>query len=511
MTRSLDILRRQAKQLKRAYAEGATEAVARVRQVLPDVTALRHAQALHVIAREQGHPSWPRLKLAAEMAAMDRDARAERLKTALFLGQNWVVEDLLRADPSLGRYDLALCCALYDLEGVKAALERDPSAATRLIGRRTPILHLAFSRRLQAAPQGAEDMIAIAELLVAAGADVNDGFPSEPGAEHKLSALYGAVGHAGNMRLAEWLLERGANPDDQESLYHATELGHLEGLRLLMRRNVRTSGTNALPRMLDFDNLEGARLLLEYGADPNEAVLGHPSGQPVDSIPALHQAARRGRDGRFARLLLAHGADPQAVWNGHSAYALARIYGSTSFAVALEEAGAATALSASEAALAACAQGAPPPGRPLATPSLTDEERRVLTRMIIWKDRLAHAKALVAAGLDPNQTEEMGMPPLHAAGWAGLTEQVAWLLTLSPDLEHKNAYGGDALGTILHGAMHCPEAGERDHVGCARLALEAGAKLRRAELEAVMDEDLAGFLQDWVEAHPDAILEDGAG
>lgn len=108
-----------------------------------------------------------------------------------------------------------------------------------------------------------------------------------------------------------------------------------------MRFGVKAEGTNALLRMLDFDNFEGAKLLLDYGADPNETVTGHPSGQAVPKIPALHHAARRGRDGRFADLLLQLGAHGNAVWQGCTAYAVAMLYGNQSFARALAfEAGA---------------------------------------------------------------------------------------------------------------------------------------------------------------------------
>ena len=167
MSHSLDYLRRQAKHLKRAFNAGAADAVDRVRAVLPQATSLRHTEALHVIAREEGHPSWPRLKLAADVERMDREARAERLKIALYLGQAWVVEDLLRADPDLGEHNLGLLCALYDADGVMRALGRDPGVATRIVGIRSPILHLAFSRYWRAAPERAEAMIAIAEALVA--------------------------------------------------------------------------------------------------------------------------------------------------------------------------------------------------------------------------------------------------------------------------------------------------------------------------------------------------------
>lgn len=509
MTHTLDQLRRQAKTLRRGFSDGDPAARQRVAAVFPGAESLRHTQALHVLATEQGFTSWPRLKLATEIAAMDRDARAERLAQALFHGQDWIAQDLLAADPDLPAHDLGLRCALYDIDGVRRALARDPGAATRIVGTRSPILHLAFSRRWRAAPEDSDAMIAVAEALVAAGADVNDGVAAEPGSPHRLSALYGALGHAGNLLLAEWLLAHGADPDDDESLYHATELGHLDGLRLLMRHGVRTRGTNALARMLDFDSIEGARLLLEYGADPNETEIDHPGGQPIETIPALHQAARRRRSADHARLLLAHGADPRALWRGHSAYALARIYGAGGFADALRAAGWATPLSETEAVLAACAEGAPPPGRPLARRPLGEEERRVLARVILWDDRLGHARALVAAGADPDATDEMGLSPLHGAGWAGLREPVAWLLTLGPDLTHVNAYGGDILGTILHGAENCPERAERDHVGCARLALEAGAPLRRSALRGAMDEEMAAFLQDWAAAHPEMLVEDG--
>ena len=268
-----------------------------------------------------------------------------------------------------------------------AALAADPAAATRAVGLRTPILHLAFSRHIHAAPDKRDDMLAIADLLVAAGADVNDAWTTGLASGFRLSALYGALGHADNMALAEWLLEHGADPDDGESLYHATELGHHEGLKLLIRHGVRPAGTNALARMLDFDDIDGVRLLLDHGADPNERVPEHPSGEGLPSIPALHQAARRGRDGRFADLLLERGGDPLARWQGHTPYALARIYGNASFAAALAARGHATPLGPGRgAARRLRRRRAAPAGRRLADLDPGPEARRILTRVI------AHAR-----------------------------------------------------------------------------------------------------------------------
>lgn len=493
----LEKLRATAKRLKKAFAAGDQEAQERLRAVLPDRSDPRHADFLHVVAREEGHESWPKLKFALETAAMNRDERAERLKQALYFGQNWVIDKLLADDPDLPSHNLGLQIALYDLTAVRAALAQRPESASEEIGVRRPILHLAFSRYIHKAPEKRGDMLAIAGLLLAQGADPNDGYAAEPGSDHKLSALYGALGHADNMPLAEWLLEHGADPNDDESLYHAMELGHREGLKLLIKHGVRTSGTNALPRALDFDDLEAVRLLLEHGADPNEAVTGHPSGQPVDSIPALHQAARRWRSGDFIHLLLDHGADPQAVWESHGPYAMARIYGNASAAKALEDRGFATALSDSEQALADCAEDKVPTGG-IDPATLSKEDRLLITRMAHEPARLDHIRTLIAAGFDPNQADEMELTALQAAGWQGLSDLVAFLLTQKPDLEHVNAYGGNALSTVIHGAEHSPDRATRDHIGCARLLLEAGATFRRENLPHVGDEAMAAFLEDWL-------------
>lgn len=104
-----------------------------------------------------------------------------------------------------------------------------------------------------------------------------------------------------------------------------------------MRFGVSTSGPNAILRALDFNDVVAVRLLLEYGVDPNEAVETHPSGQPVDSAPVLHHAACRWCSAEIVRLLLDFGADPSPIWQGHTAYAMARIYGNAPMVRVLEE------------------------------------------------------------------------------------------------------------------------------------------------------------------------------
>ncbi|MCV0427785.1 MAG: ankyrin repeat domain-containing protein [Roseibium sp.] len=494
----LEQFKKAARRLRKAYSNGDTEAVARVSGHVPENRPLRHADFLHVIAREAGHESWPKLKFTVESAAMSREERAERLKMALYFGQHWVTEKLLKDDPELKNANLGLQIALYDLSAVRSAIAEDPAVAARIIGVRSPLLHLAFSKEIHRSPEKSDAMLAIAELLVANGADVNDGYPAEPGADHKLSALYGALCHADNFALGKWFLEQGADPNDDESLYHSTELNETRALALLLKHGANPDGTNALPRALDFENLEMVRLLLEAGANPNLTVPDHPSGMPMDSVPSLHQAARRGRSVAVIELLLKHGADPDAFWKGHTAYATARIYGNRSVADFLKVQGHMSPLSENEQVLSACADGVESPGQ-LDIKTLNDEDKSLLTRIASEPGRLGQLKALVEAGLDPDSTDYMGLPPLHLAGWNGLVPETAFFLSLKPDLTRKNDYGGDALDTVLHGSEFTPKRPDADHIECARLLLEAGSVLYPQFISGCGNEDMVHFLQEWRE------------
>jgi len=501
----IDRYRREAKKLRRAFEAGEDAALMRVRAEFPGAMSLRHTEALHVIAREAGAPSWPKLKFRLEVDEMDREKRAERLKMALYLGQHWVTEALLAADPTLGDANLGLQIALCRVGKVAGALRRDPAAATRAIGLRSPILHLAFSRHHKAAGN-AEAPVEIAELLVANGADVNDGYPSEPGSEHRLSALYGALGHADNMPLARWLLEHGANPNDNESLYHSTELGHHEGLDLLLAHGADPKGTNALLRAMDFNDHLAVTKLLAAGADPNEGVVGD-AGRS-DRVTALHQAARRMNDGRMARILLDAGADPALCFDGLTPYEMARAYGNREVAAEIEAAGGAHPLPPEIARLARIADGEDPGGY-IDPAKLPDELRNMVRAILHQPGAMGHVRRLIDAGMEWDRPDDMGLTPVQIAGWEGLPGMMGYFLSLKPDLSHINGYGGTLFSTILHGSENCPDRESRDHIGCMRLALGEGVALPRRAPEAAGMPGMAAFLADWAEAHPGQVTEDG--
>lgn len=507
MTKSLESLRRRAKALKQAVAQSDPQALSRATAFLPDITSFSHANALHVVAREAGYESWPKLKFAHEAAVMSRAEKAVALKYALFLGKHWEVASLLQDMPDLGRENIGLQCALYDIEALREALWVDPSLTTKMVGVRSPILHLAFSKHFQGAGR-VDDMLAVAGLLVKRGADVNDAYPAQPGSEDMLSALYGAIGHAGNMELARFLLENGANPNDNESLYHATELGHRDGVHLLLEHGADPRGTNALLRAMDFNDVEAVQMLLGAGADPNDST-GPGTGLGSEVIPALHHAARRVCSSEIVTALLSHNADREALYQGHTAYAFARVFGNKAMAAVLEQSGARTQLTPLEQHLARAADGTAGPKEWIDMALVTGEFRYLMARLVGKTGGLSHMQRLVAIGFDANLPEEQGMPPFHLAGWEGLPETLSWLLSLSPDMAHLNTYGGTLLSTIVHGAENCPQRAERDHLACIEMALKLGVALPRPMITAVASPEISGFLADWATRYPGQVVDDG--
>ena len=501
---SLDKFRRAAKTLKSGYESGLPDALARIAAVNPrrDGADLKHADYLHVIARENNFTSWLAMKSAIETLGLTRAQNVQRLKIALHAGQTGVVTRLLAETPDLGSGQFGLLCGLIDVQAVWAMLSEDPTRAVTDAGPFSPLVHLCKSRMFAVTPDGAKDSIAIADMLVANGADVNAG--SALGGE-PLSPLYWALGHAGNLELATWLLANGADPNDGESLYHATELGHADGLRLLLVHGADPKQTNALPRALDFDKAEMVAVLLDGGADPNE---GSDKDATSSGIPALHQAARRMNSAPVLDLLLDHGADPAATWRGHSAYAFAKVFGNAELVARIDARGQATSLTDIEEMLADAAQGVVPQGF-IDTAQLPDDYRGLLREILHLPDKLPHLKALIAIGLEWDRPDAAGVTPVQAAGWCGLPDVMGYFLSLSPNLGHVNAYGGTLLSTILHGADNNPSRGDSDYVGCLRIALEQGVALPRKALDASGSTEIRDFLQQWARQKPGQVVEHG--
>jgi len=239
-------------------------------------------------------------------------------------------------------------------------------------------------------------------------------------------------------------------------------------------------------------------LLLAAGADPNEGI---GAGGPA----ALHQAARRMCGAQVTDLLLDAGAMTDAPWDGITPYALASVHGNAVVAEILAHVGADTRLAPEERLLAEAAESEVIQSAALEEAFLPDEYRRLLCRLSGRPGALGHMRRLVALGLDPDVADEMNVPPLHLAGWEGIVDHLIYFLSFGADTEAPNGYGGTLLTTILHGAGACPARSSRDHEGCLRLALEAGAVVPRAAL-ASAPPPLASILETWVALHPERLI-----
>ena len=133
------------------------------------------------------------------------------------------------------------------------------------------------------------------------------------------SALYGAAGVAHNAALTRLLLERGADPNDGEVVYHSPEETDNAVLKLLVETGRLTpdSLVTMLVRKADWHDYDGIKFLLEHGADPNHITHWGFTG--------LHQALRRDNALPNIEAMLDHGADAliENRYDGKSSISLA--------------------------------------------------------------------------------------------------------------------------------------------------------------------------------------------
>ncbi len=511
MTKSLDQLRRDAKALRTAFEAGELHARQRLKNYPPrsDSAELKHADYLHVIARENAFASWPALKLAVETLGMDRAAKLQRLKIAVAHGHFKAVDHLLVDTPDLPKASFGLQMALYRKDDVLAALQDDPSLATTKLGLAWPFAIFARSKMIHHRPELEADMLAIAEALLAAGGDVNAGAPVYDPGDYLLSPLYFAIGHANNMALGRWLLEHGADPNDGESLYHSTELGHHEGLKMLLDHDADPKGTNALLRAMDFHDTTAVQMLIDHGASVDEFDGTHVGGEEPWVVPAIHQAARRMAKPDMVKLILDNGADLNRKFEGCTPYAYARVFGNAELARLLEDRGADTTMTEVETILAAAADNWQPPETWIDTDKIPDAYRNILRMILHLPGKLDHIKRLVAIGVEYDRPDKEGLTPVQVAGWEGLPEVMEYFLSLKPDLGHVNGYGGTLLSTIIHGSENCPQRAERDYITCLDMALKLGVALPRRAIELAAAPEVGEFLLDWAERQPGQVVDGG--
>lgn len=376
---NLEQYKKQAKDLVRDCKLGVAEALARVRRHHPRFHPLpeREAQRAHlndaqlVIAREHGFESWPKFAAHIETLHLIRSVASLADPVAAFIEVACVprhsghasgtlehAEMILARYPQVAASNIYTAAILADESAVRTFLSREPKSAISTGGPHNwdALTHLCFSRYLRLDRTRSEAFVRTARALLDAGASAKTGwyemidYPNpRPTFE---SALYGAAGVAHHPELTLLLLERGADPNDDETPYHVPE-GDNSVLKILLESRTlnQTSLAVILARKADWHDYEGLRLALQHGAECNALTF---FGDNV-----LHHALRRDNHLKNIELLLDYGADPaqKNTRDGRSAMAMAARRGRGDVLNLFKRRGIRVDLQGFDALMAACACG----------------------------------------------------------------------------------------------------------------------------------------------------------
>ena len=282
------------------------------------------------------------------------DPRAAFIEAAVWHGTLERAEAILAAHPELASSDIHIAAILGDDAAVRRFLALDPKNVTAKSGPYggDALVHLCLSKYLRLDGTRTDGFLRAATVLLDAGADPNAGFWTTGQYPEFETVLYGAAGVAHHPEMTRLLLERGADPNDVEVVYHSPETHDNAAMKLVVETGRLTAESLSvmLIRKHDWHDYEGVKYLLEHGADPN---YGRERG-----FRAIHHAIARDNDLAIIELLLDHGADPwlPARDNEKSAVAMAARRGRGDLLALFERRGIPIELHGALRLIAACAR-----------------------------------------------------------------------------------------------------------------------------------------------------------
>jgi ankyrin repeat protein len=339
-------------------------------------------------------------------------------------------EAILSAHPEVAGSDIHTAALLGDDTAVRRFLALDPRSGTAKGGPRgwDALTHLCFSKYLRLDRSRTEAFVRAATALLDAGASANTGFfePGHQPAPEWESVLYGAAGVAHHPEMTRLLLERGADPNDEETPYHSPESYDNTALEILVESGKLTpdSLSTMLLRKADWHDLKGIRYLLKHGADPNRMTHWR--------LTALHQALRRDNNLEIIEAILDHGGAPSlANGDGMTGIVIAARRGRGDALAAFGRRGIATELQGVDSLIAACACNDAPRARAMAArePDLVRQlvaGGGTLLAEFAGTDNAAGVGCLLDLGIDVRASYEEGdgyfgiakkSTALHVAAW----------------------------------------------------------------------------------------------
>jgi ankyrin repeat protein len=396
---NLEQYKKQAKELRRSVVAGTPAAIERIRQYHPRfghagsdlLHALSLADAQLVLAREHGYESWPEFARHIETLRVIRALGDLSNPVHTFLEMACVdrhgwhgsgtlehAEMIRSRYPEVRTANIFSASVIGDAATVRAFLARDPSLATAKGGPHgwDALTYLCFSRYLRLDKARSESLVHSARVLLEAGANANTGWTeyidTPPRPLHE-AAIYGAAGVARHAELTRLLLEYGADPNDEETPYHVGETYDNTVLQALLDsgRFNPTSLATVAARKCDWHDDKGLNLVLDHGANPNYRTIWR--------FTPFQQSIRRDNGLVMIEALLDHGADPRLSneLDGRNAFQMAAWYGRGDILAKLERRGFEIRLEGLDELVAACARGDQE-----GTRSLVNQNSGLLTQLL---------------------------------------------------------------------------------------------------------------------------------
>lgn len=481
-----------AKELLAAFRRGDPDAVARVRQALPDKQRIVLADAQFVLAREYGFTNWRALSERIESLAIERLSPEERFNRAVRDGDAAALRRLLprRAElqkvvnaPSFGFDSPALVSVSGrgDVELVDAllALGADPN-------RRSDWWAGGFSPLHAATPAVGERLLAagaIPDACAAARLDRPDLLASiltaDPTRVHERGGDGQTPLHfARSRRFADMLIDAGADLDAHDVDHRSTPAQWMLGVVEEPDESRNDVAKHLVERGASVDIFLAAALGLTTQArtmleqDPSLLTLRTGQGQYAEKPPSSYHIY---------------------LWTiGHN---MTPLQAASKFGQRETLAMMGRFASPEQKLLLACHDGDATEARALvrAHPGiverLTGDDRRALTDEA-WSANARAVELMLELGFDPAATSVTGPTAgtaLHCAAWEGCVECVAALLRYPSGralIEVKDRqYGGTPFNWCCHGSRNSekPPAG---YAEVARLLIGAGARVDPDSVEA---------------------------